>query len=99
MKKKREANEKSEGRPRERRYFTRCGDRMGTHSLSCFLSLSREEEDELSRSNKKVKDAQYGSFSEDKASGYRDESLSLKLLLKMNLWGLYLGRTIKLLTS
>lgn len=67
------------------------------HTLSHAFSLSRKEEDELSRSNKKV--AQYGSFSEDKASGYRDESLSLKLLLKMNLWGLYLGRTIKLLTS
>lgn len=50
-----------------------------------MLSLSREEEDELSRSNKKVKDAQYESFNEDKASGYRDESSSLKLLLKMNL--------------
>ena len=69
------------------------------HTLSHALSLSREEEDELSRSNKKVKDAQYESFNEDKASGYRDESSSLKLLLKMNLWGLYLGRTIKLLTS
>ena len=43
MKKKREANEKSEGRPRERRYFTRCGDRMGTHSLSCSLSLVRKK--------------------------------------------------------
>lgn len=62
---------------------------MGTRSLS--HSLSCEEEEELVRSNKKVKDARYGSFNEAKYPGFRDGSPSPKASFKDKLVGVIPG--------
>lgn len=66
---------------------------MGVHALSRTLShsLSREEEEELVRSNKKVKDARYGSFNEAKSPGFGDGSPSPKASFKDKLVGVIPG--------